>query len=419
MQTRMVFLHLIILVLLMYILDLLDIIKIFPLGDNLLKWDATWYNSIKLNDYSYSEKIQSNSGFFPLFPFVWKVLHLSAVQISLVNALLAILSLSVLASTFQIDGLRFLLLLSLPSCFFLYVPYAESVFFCCCTILLVGYTKNNPYMVVAGLALAATTKATALFFIPSIVFTELVFQNKSSFCYVRFFKNILCYSFAVLLGISAVVLLQFYKTGVWFAYFKAQSVHWNRSFSIPHFPLTTWDASRILALDSVAFVIGLVALLVSVNLAKNWFSASFSDSVNRSKSLLFSTSYLACVLGSILFFNPIDRETNTTSILSINRYVFTAPFLIVLLEYLCVSLKKQVIKPTVVVSFVMLCSMFFGAYHSIKIFFLFMLLSLFCYLWLMAYSKKQFYFTGIVLYFITLVLQILLLNAFIANKWVG
>lgn len=417
--SRFVFIHIFCLFLVAVSLHFSGVVHILPLGDNLLKWDATWYNSIRTNDYSYATNIQSNSGFYPLFPIVWRVLHVSALQMSVINGLLSLLALAMLSKAYEISPFQSLIFISLPSLFFLYVPYAESLFFCCCTLLLIGLKENKHLMVFAGLFLASTTKATAIFFIPAILFTELLIQEKSSINWFVFFRNTLFYSFAVIVGTASVVLLQHAKTGVWFAYFKAQSAHWNRQFNFPSFPLTTWDANQLLALDAFAFTIGIFSLLLAAYLFLKWLNNKPHFIEAEKTSLIFSLSFLALALGSILFFNPIDGQTKTTSILSINRYLFASPFLLILIQYLGNLFSRNKVNPILVIGFFCAISLLFGSYHSLKIGLLFLALSLYCCWLFYEISKKEINLSGYFLYFLNLVLQIFLFYRFIDNKWVG
>ncbi len=51
-------------------------ITAFPNKYNLVTWDAGFYHSIKNGGYQYYTDRVSNIGFFPLFPYFWKLTHL-------------------------------------------------------------------------------------------------------------------------------------------------------------------------------------------------------------------------------------------------------------------------------------------------------------------------------------------------------
>src|SRR5579872_300456 len=92
--------------------------------ESFLHWDAEHYYWIKNNGYE-----GFRVAFFPLFPMLWKVTSLSIYGVVLFNALLFLLSFYFLARLFSLPPLHILLYLSIPSFFFFYLPYSESVFF--------------------------------------------------------------------------------------------------------------------------------------------------------------------------------------------------------------------------------------------------------------------------------------------------
>jgi len=101
-------------------------------------WDGYHYTNIKNDGYSYNPARQSNVAFFPGFPYLWKYSGLNAFGISLINLLLFLTGLFFLVREFAIRQRDALLFLSLPSLFFMFVPYSEALFFAASSILLIG-----------------------------------------------------------------------------------------------------------------------------------------------------------------------------------------------------------------------------------------------------------------------------------------
>ncbi|MBK9798946.1 MAG: hypothetical protein IPP56_04180 [Bacteroidetes bacterium] len=385
----------------------------------ILQWDANWYKSIAQSNYWYSTKEQSNSGFFPLFPFFWKYLNTSAIGICLINWFISLTGIFFLAKTFTISNTTILQYLSLPSLFFCYVPYAESLFFAFGTLLLYGIKKDLPLLVFIGCFLAACTKATAIFFIPSFAIMLLF---SIPFNQINVFKTIqrfLFFSFSVCLGIAAVVLIQYAQTGVWFAYFKTQSSMWGRIFNIPVFPLTTWDAHRILSLDIFAFILGTAALAVFLLQSFRSIISNKTKAFTNDASYWFSVGFLIMVLFSILFFNPIDAATQTTSILSINRYMLVSPFVLVVLHQHSFSIKlttKQLLGSSLFIILILLSFKWNLQPHSIILF-----ICLVAYIvgYVLMLVDERFKNFRLLYYFINCVLQLLLFDSFISAYWVG
>lgn len=339
-----------------YILYSCGIITAIPNSVNLINWDANWYQSIRDKNYEYFWFMASNSAFFPLFSYCWKLLGLSSVGISVFNLFLFLVSLNLLYRTFSITQKQLLLYLSLPSVLFFGVPMSESFFFFFCTLFLIGLKKDNVYLIVFGLLFASLTRATAMFFIPCILAMELTTCEKlfDKQC----LKNILLYSFVSLLGLFIVVLIQYAYTGVWFAFAKQQLRFWKHSFDLPTFPLVSHGGENTLWLDGTAFVMGFLFLFISIVLFfKKLINASrLNKDLLKDKSFFYSLYYVSVITVYALFFNSKCMEAQTT-IDSISRYFFCTAFFVLAFtgieKHLELSIKNYMI---------FLCVSLFGFY---------------------------------------------------------
>jgi hypothetical protein len=79
-----IFLHVVFMTVLIAVLGHYHIMQI-PDENNLVQWDAGWYKNIVSNGYVFIENTQCNLAFFPLFPFAWKWLQISAFNMSIIN----------------------------------------------------------------------------------------------------------------------------------------------------------------------------------------------------------------------------------------------------------------------------------------------------------------------------------------------
>ncbi|MGZ3883087.1 MAG: hypothetical protein ACXVPD_02605, partial [Bacteroidia bacterium] len=61
------------------VLYFFNYINTLPAAGNIIKWDAQWYSTISTNGYEYYWFMASNSAFFPLFGYTWKLLHLGSI----------------------------------------------------------------------------------------------------------------------------------------------------------------------------------------------------------------------------------------------------------------------------------------------------------------------------------------------------
>lgn len=322
-------LHLLCLLLVFYFLSFWDFFRGFG---GLKRWDAFWYERIATTGYEYIPGKECSSGFFPLFAYIWKLVPFGNKGIAFVNYSFFITGLLFLKRIFKFTNPFFLLSLSIPSMMFMYVPYTEALFFLSTSIFLYGLTKNNSKFIYAGIFIASITRPTAVFFIPAIVFMELMHQSSVKTAVL----NIIKYSAVSFIGLFIVVIIQYVQTGVWFAYFKAQSNSWNRHFQLPEFPFTTWDGTRILWLDGIALFFGLLAIvIVSYFVVRRYL---FKTPSNIDKTILFSFAYIAMAVCSVVFFNSKDA-LGGTSLMGANRYVMATPCFIILI----LSLSKEIL----------------------------------------------------------------------------
>jgi hypothetical protein len=416
---QVIVIHLLLLFGMYALLFFLGLVKMLPTEISILQWDANWYKSIAHHNYWYSTTEQSNSGFFPLFPLLWKCLNTGAIGISLFNWVIGLAGILMLAKTFTISNKTILLFLSFPSLFFIYVPYAESLFLVFGALLLFGIKKNKPHYVVIGSFLAACTKATAIFFIPSFAIMLLFSQPLSQFNVLKSIWSFSLFSLSVCLGIATVVLLQYMQTGIWLAYFKTQSSLWGRAFNVPVFPLTTWDASRLLSLDAFAFIIGVAAFAFLISQCFRIINSYRFKILSYDTSYWFSVGFLVMVLFSILFFNPIDAATQTTSILSINRYMIVSPFLLIMLHNHTDTAEltaKQLVGLSLFVLFILLSFKWDWKPNTIGVF-----LGLGVYIigYVLIVKEARFMNLSWVFYLVNSFLQLLLFDSFLSAYWVG
>jgi hypothetical protein len=306
-----------------------DVFSTLPDRENLLKWDAAWYLSIKEGGYAYYWYMASNSAFFPLFSYFWKLTHLNGLGISFVNLLLFIAGAYYIARQFSFNLAQVLVFVSIPSGIFFFLPYTESLFFFFSALFLVGLHTRNTKLIIIGLLFCSLTRATVMFFIPSIILMEL-------FCCEKIFdkkalKNILLYSAVGLLGLGLVVLFQYSQTYEWFAFAKQQFKFWKHHFSWPTFPLVSHGGEKILWIDGLAFLFGICAtFLLLVYFIKKMMGKQSELFSNR--AFWFSACYVFMVTVYSLFFNSKCLDAQT-SIDSINRYMFSTAFFMVFLIY--------------------------------------------------------------------------------------
>lgn len=381
----------------------------------MLQWDASWYDAIRTNGIQYDEYMQSTAGFFPVFPYLWKAIGVNAVGMSLINLLVGLTALAMLFRAFKVPLPVALVILSLPSMFFIYVPYTESMFLLLGGLLLIGLVQRRDLMIAVGLFGCGLLRPTALFIVPAWICMEALSSTKSS---VRIFRGplgILLSAAAVGAGLFINLIIQFKQTGAWFAYFKAQSQNWDRSFDWPGFPLTTWHPGQLMWLDGAAFLIGVMTLAWLVSLAVQRMNGM--PRTNDQSPLVLSLAYLALVLGSAVFFN--DADNGRTSIFGINRYMLVSPFLVPVVTTVGQQGRFKRRTLTLIPIFLLFGSLIFGSYLRSDVMITTLGAILFISLFLVACSAEKNYPIWYILISTGLILQVVLFHRYLSGNWVG
>jgi hypothetical protein len=288
----------------------------FPLAENLNRWDANWYRDIADYGYRIREGQQSNVAFFPLFPYLWKFSRLGSIYISLLNAGLFLLAFAFLAREFQLKMKQVLLLLSLPSLIFMYVPYTEACFFFFSTILLIGLHRRSSLLVITGLFLCCITRSATLLFFPAILFMEWMDTTPGQSA-SRKLKNIALYLATAISGLLTVAYIQWVQTGRWFTFFGVHE-YWRQTLRLPKLPFTTWGGHNLLWLDATAVWVGLAAGVFCTYLLYRWLTGKQVQLPFNNRPLVFSAGYL---VGAMLF-----AVLYQGGYIILNRYIFATPY---------------------------------------------------------------------------------------------
>ena len=132
----------------------------------LTHWDALHYTAIRDRGYAGYE-----SAFFPLFPYTWHLLQASATSIALLNWSVFSIGMALLATAFEARRSELLLLLSVPSLMFMYLPYTEAFFFLFAVLLILGIKEKNLLLTTLGILLCGIVRPTAVVFAPALLAT--------------------------------------------------------------------------------------------------------------------------------------------------------------------------------------------------------------------------------------------------------
>lgn len=290
-------------------------------GWHLCQFDCGWYQSIINTGYIFDPSRQSNVAFFPLFPFVWKVLGLSFGWMAMVNAVVYIVALLYACQQMIVPVKSTLVFCCVGMITFLLVPYSESFFFAAAVLMLVGFYKEKNGLLFLGICLAIFTRSASMVFIVAFgVMILLAVINK---------ERRLIFGFGVAIFLSAlctaiVFAIHYSYTGVWNGFFITQS-YWDFELQVPHIPFIQ-GAWPITLFDSSALLIGLVSSVLLVLYTVECIFKQKNKIVVFNEKMrpheLFSLLYLAgCTFIVILFLGGTLR--------SLGRFVFSTPFYLV------------------------------------------------------------------------------------------
>ena len=100
----------------------IGITTVWPGTAALRSWDAAVYEEVSKIGYYYVNEQKSNGGVFILFPWVWHLLHVGIVGISMVNLLFFATGLTILTNIYPVNSNEKVLWLTTPSLYFMWVP---------------------------------------------------------------------------------------------------------------------------------------------------------------------------------------------------------------------------------------------------------------------------------------------------------
>ena len=324
-------------------------IKELPSVDGLMSFDVNYYAFIKDFGYQLKEGSGVNTGFFPLFAYLWRLSHLDVIGMSIFNTILFFISLFMLIKEFKIENKIIILFLCSPFTFFFFLPLSESLFFFCCTLFLIGLNRNNSYYVFFGLLLASVTRASFFFFIPAFIGSIWMINQKKDLWAKTNYRELLGQHIApCILGLLIVILIQYLQTENSFTYFKIQTNTFGRKFAWPMFPLAYSSSHRVNAVSISSLWIGMLASFMSVYYLGRWI---FRNTVfEKDRIYLFSLIFLSMATISIVFMNPTwnwysTGDHKSTYINGINRYIFCNAFYLffIMLLHRHIKITKMII----------------------------------------------------------------------------
>lgn len=303
------------------------IVTHYPSTENLMRWDASWYNAVAHSGYEF-HSFASTSGFFYLFPAIWKLTHLGAFGMAMLNIVFFSTGFTILAGMYRISLTDKLVWLSFPTVYFCFVPYTEALFFLLCSLLVYGISARRVAIIMVSLFLLSLTRVVVILIVPGLLALSLVEQPRQ--LWLRGIGRFLwLYLLPSVLGFAVFVLIQYAETGVWFAYFTQQAEYWGHKFNPPILPFSSLGGQPSIWLSALGAVVDLAALILLLVIGLQWL---IKNKV-QSGLLMLSCAYLASILYITFYYNPCYGSENT-NVTGIFRYSLMSPFFYIFLHTL-------------------------------------------------------------------------------------
>lgn len=390
---------------------------VIPTNDNIVRFDAYWYYSIVNEGYTYVPGVGNNMAFFPLFPIIWYYSDLTPLAISGINYIVFIVGFIYLFKGEKMPVSLLLMFISFPSFIFFALPYSESFFFLFCSFIVVGLRKKNEKILYIGLFCSSLVRSVCMIFVPALILCE-IFNFKDI---VSRKEKVIKLTYRLLASLSGFFVASAYmgiKSGKWFYFIEIQK-YWLRSWGMIKLPFTTFSPERILGIDAITLMLGILAIYLSIKWSIHFYGTlrkKISETCFPDQSILFSAFFIAGMTILDAFFTRYVY--NSSSLWSINRHIMCTPFAMVFIIYLYNQYEpKRNEKLGLCVLFI--SSVFFTGifkYLNLNVFIFFILF--FITLFTLKY-KKTFNKYFFLYYVIAVFLQISLYRDFISNLWVG
>jgi hypothetical protein len=335
---------------------------------NFIHWDVKFYKYMAENSYG-KDNSWPGAGtyaFSPLFPFLWKLSHLSSKYIGILNYLLFAFSILILSNLFllpldfgKVDRLcLFTLALTLPSVFSFYIPYCESTFLFTMSIALWGLFKNKFWLFFVGLiafALSRPIFIVALAFICTDIYFLILHRN-----YKLFLRELSIKILPIFIGMFLTFFIQYLSSGSFFKMFQVHSKFWGHNFQLPT-TITDWSTESYgMNIFAICCVVIPSAFFLYTYFQENLKPTqmppiSLFSKENR-REYLFSLS-IVYFIGNFLFV-IVSQGGNLNGI---HRYILVSPFFYIFFFILIKKLKTIEMKyilvvliPAVVICFLLL-----------------------------------------------------------------
>jgi hypothetical protein len=396
-------------------------------------WDGALYRRIRDEGYANSERLAKEKlAFYPLYPYLWRYLHIDGLAMVVFNYLLfgagLILLFLCLVPEPQKQFPVFVLALLFPTSACFYLPYAESLFLFTMALAVFGIMRRKYWIFFAGAFLFAMTRPSALIFLAALAAADTIYLIR--YRKVKPWIRGLFYKLSPgMLGFACVTWVQFRKSGSWLAYFESMDL-WPTESGYFN-TITDWSLEGFGMTVFAIFFIALPALiyvLYSVYISFRKPATEVGDSLMQGPPE-FQRAYLLLV--SLLFIagNLLYTFLTSGNVLNgFSRYTMGVPFFFIALFLLPEKMAAQPLFRRILVfisSLVLLClflvNVNYGSGHRLELSNAGLLISILLFAFYVfgpGLSLRQRWICLACLIIPALVWQTYLFNMFLSDAWI-
>lgn len=356
--------------------------------------DADHYATIVQEGYTGSY----TPAFFPAFPYVWKVLGLSAFGMSMFNGAIWIAVAAWIGKMVQLNIREFALGMVMPLGIFYFVPYSESFFALGIVVVLAGLHRKSLMILLLGVLWCSITRPVFVVLVPA-----LILSFSASFPRGEAVKWSLGTVFLAAVSFMAVLWFQGSTTGNWLSFFEAQKA-WGNGLSWPQFPLQTWGLGFNTLLDGSALALAFGCGLMFFFLLRE------EDASSTKRTQVMALAFLAGT-GLLVFL------TRGGLVFSLSRFVYASPLILIALPIL-ISRKPKGKNVLWFFGVLMVFALSFGAYQHIETFLQCIGVSLLLFGIWKAWHSQRLYWKWVVIA-VLLILQGYVGSLFMAGEWIA
>lgn len=330
---------------------------------NAYNWDANYYLTIRNKSYADVDPHYTAAyAFFPFFPMVWKLSNIRSHNIILLNYLFFGLAIVILSQLLMkgkgYDMFFFLVALLIPTAIVFYLPYAESLFVLTLAIALIGLFKKKYWLYFAAMLCFSMTRPAVMVLMFAFIGTDIIylFRHRN---FKHFIKQSALTIAPVIIGCLVVIVMQYYYSGSWTAYFDTDDL-WHKESGFLN-RIRDWSTEGFGMNSFSIFFLALPALIYSIVLGisslvkkpQKEITSLFKGDQAYIKDYMFNVSML--FIAGILLYLAL---TSGNTLNGFFRYTMNIPFFYIILFMLPEKLEKIALKYKITAMFVAIAALF-------------------------------------------------------------